>query len=346
MAQYIPLPDGSSLKLREGETPAEGWMRAQRTYPDAFAVAKPAEEPKGGFVPATKAGISSLKSDIAGLLGRTGVIDVGEAEKYRQEQEEYQRRVFKPTEKGFLEAPGTKVAELLGGSLPYMVAPLTAGAATLALPVTGTAATVAGLGAAGLTSAAQFTGSNISRQVAEGKRLEETELGAATAAAIPQAALDMVSFRMMPGIRRIFMQAGKDVPEATAKKIAEQKIGEIAKDYALATGKSMGTEGLTEAGQQVFERLQAGLNITDPEARSEYFDSFIGGAILGGAISPAGRFIERGSEQRKQEVEAARLRVEEQRKAQEKRDAERAAELGAPLLTKEEAERPLFVDRC
>ena len=148
MAQYIPLPDGSSLKLREGETPAEGWMRAQRTYPDAFAVAKPAEEPKGGFVPATKAGISSLKSDIAGLLGRTGVIDVGEAEKYRQEQEEYQRRVFKPTEKGFLEAPGTKVAELLGGSLPYMVAPVAAGAATLALPVTGTAATVAGLGAA------------------------------------------------------------------------------------------------------------------------------------------------------------------------------------------------------
>lgn len=344
MAQYLPLPDGSSLKLREGESPAEGWARAQQMYPEAFARATPTEEPKGGFVPATKAGIASLKSDIAALLGRTGAIDIPTAEKYMQEQEEYQRRVFKPTEKGWTEAPGTKISELLGGSLPYMVAPVAAGAATLAAPVTGAAATALGLGAAGLTSAAQFTGSNIQRQVAEGARLAETELGAAAAAAVPQAALDLVSFRMMPGIRRIFMQAGKEVPEAAAKKIAEQQVADIAKDYALATGKSMGVEGLTEASQQVFERLQAGLNIADPAARSEYFDSFIGGAVLGGAISPAGRFIERGAEKRKQEEQALAKRVEEERKLAAEKDKVRAAELGAPLLTAEEAERPLFVD--
>jgi hypothetical protein len=344
MAQYLPLPDGSSLKLREGESPAQGWARAQRTYPEAFAVAKPAEEPQGGFIPATKAGVASLKSDIAALLGRTGLIDTGTAEKYMQEQEEYQRRVFKPTEKGFLEAPVTKAAELLGGSLPYMAAPIVAGGAAVTAPVSAPVATALGVGAAGLTSAAQFTGSNIARQVEEGKRLQETELGAAAAAAVPQAALDMLSFKMMPGIRRIFMQAGKDVPEAAAKQIAEQNVREVIKDYSLATGKSMGVEGLTEAGQQVLERLQAGLNITDAEARDEYFESFLGGAILGGAISPAGRFIERGSQQRKQEAEAARLRVEEQRKLQEQKDRERAGELGAPLLTKEEAERPLFVD--
>lgn len=344
MAQYLPLPDGSSLKLREGETPAEGWARAQQQYPEAFARAAPAEEPKGGFIPATKAGVASLKSDVAALLGRTGVIDIPTAEQYMREQEEYQRRVFKPTEKGFLEAPGTKIAELLGGSLPYMAAPVAAGAATLALPVTGAAATVAGLGAAGLTSAAQFTGSNIQRQVEEGKRLAETELGAATAAAIPQAALDMVSFRMMPGIRRIFMQAGKEIPEAAAKKIAEQNVREIIKDYTLATGKSMGTEGLTEAGQQVLERLQAGLNITDPQARSEYFDSFVGGAVLGGAISPVGRFVERGAEKRKEEREAVKAKAEEYRKQQEAKDKELAAAFGAPLLTGEEATRPLFVD--
>ena len=202
MAQYLPLPDGSSLKLREGETPAQGWARAQQMYPEAFARAAPTEEPKGGFMPATKAGIASLKSDVAALLGRTGVIDIPTAEKYMQEQEEYQRQVFKPTEKGWMEAPGPKIAELLGGSVPYMAAPIVAGAAATTLPVSAPVAAGLGLGAAGLASAAQFTGSNIQRQVEEGKRLAETELGAAAAAAVPQAALDMVSFRMMPGIRR------------------------------------------------------------------------------------------------------------------------------------------------
>ena len=343
MAQYLPLPDGSSLKLREGETPAQGWARAQQMYPEAFARAAPTEEPKGGFMPATKAGIASLKSDVAALLGRTGVIDIPTAEKYMQEQEEYQRQVFKPTEKGWMEAPGTKIAELLGGSVPYMAAPIVAGAAATTLPVSAPVAAGLGLGAAGLASAAQFTGSNIQRQVEEGKRLAETELGAAAAAAVPQAALDMVSFRMMPGIRRIFMQAGKDVPEAAAKKIAEQGVKDVAKDYAVATGKSMGVEGLTEAGQQVLERLQAGLNIADPAARSEYFDSFIGGAVLGGAISPAGRFIERGSQQRKEEAAAAKTKAEEYRKKQEEKDKELAAQFGVPLLTGEEATRPLFM---
>ena len=344
MAQYLPLPDGSSLKLREGETPAEGWARAQRAYPDAFAAAKPAEQPESGFIPATKAGISSLKADVAGLLGRAGAIDIPTAEKYRQEQEEYQRRVFKPTEKGWTEAPGTKVAELLGGSLPYMAAPLVVGAGAATLPVSAPVATAVGIGGAGLTSALQFTGSNISRQVEEGKRLAETDLAAAGAAALPQAALDMVSFRMMPGVRRLFMQAGKEIPETAAKKIAEQGVKDVAKDYAVATGRTMGVEGLTEAGQQVFERLQAGLNIADPAARSEYFDSFLGGAILGGAIAPAGRFIERGGEKKKQELEAQQAKAAEQRRLQEEADRQRAAELGAPLLTGEEAERPLFVD--
>lgn len=33
---YLPLPDGSSLKLRAGETPEQGWTRAQQMYPQAF----------------------------------------------------------------------------------------------------------------------------------------------------------------------------------------------------------------------------------------------------------------------------------------------------------------------
>jgi hypothetical protein len=76
--------------------------------------------------------------------------------KLLEEEQAYQQRVFKPTEEGFLEAPVTKTLELLGQSLPFMVLPVAAAGATLALPVTGAAATVAGLGAAGLASGANL----------------------------------------------------------------------------------------------------------------------------------------------------------------------------------------------
>jgi len=37
MPQALPLPDGRFVTIREGETPADTWARAQRMYPEAFA---------------------------------------------------------------------------------------------------------------------------------------------------------------------------------------------------------------------------------------------------------------------------------------------------------------------
>jgi hypothetical protein len=51
----------------------------------------------------------------------------------------------------------------------------------------------------------------------------------------------------------------------------------------------MGIEGLTEAGQQVFERMQANLDLMDEQARGEYLDNFIGGATLGGLFGAGSR---------------------------------------------------------
>jgi hypothetical protein len=223
-------------------------------YPDAFKAKTAEAQPESGFIAGVKSGIAGLKGDVAALAGRTGLMDESAAEKYIKEQEEYRKKTFKPTEESFLEAPFTKTKELLGGSLPYMAAPLAAGVlAPAGLPA---------IGAAGLASLTQFTGSNLSRQMDEGKKLGQTNLGYAAAAALPQAALDMVSFRMAPGIRGIFAAAGKEVPEKTAIEIAKQGTAQIAKDYALATGKAMSAEGLTEAGQQFFERMQALFNET------------------------------------------------------------------------------------
>ena len=316
MPQALPLPDGRYVTIREGETPADTWLRAQQMYPEAFgAKVAPQEQPQGGFIAASKAGLAGLKGDVAALAGRTGLMDEASAEKYIKEQEEYKKKTFKPTEESFLEAPFTKTKELLGGSLPYMAAPLAAGVlAPAGLPA---------IGAAGLASLTQFTGSNLSRQMDEGKKLGQTNLGYAAAAALPQAALDMVSFRMAPGIRNLFVAAGKEIPEKAAIEIAKQGTAQIAKDYALATGKAMSAEGLTEAGQQFFERMQAGLNLTDEKARSEYLDSLIGGAVLGGVLAPAGRYVERGAQQGREEQAAVKKRTEEARAEKEAEDIKR-----------------------
>lgn len=327
MAKALPLPDGTTVAIREGESPEQTWARAQQMYPEAFG-AEPQKPngpgPQSGFIPALKAGVSGLKSDVAALAGRSGIMDLAAAEKYRAEQEKYQAETFKPTQT-WGEAPLTKFSELAGGALPYMAAPVAAGAAALALPEALAAAPIlggmstlgsaVGAGAAGLASATQFAGSGLSRQVKEGTPLAETNLGSAVAAAIPSAALDMVSLKMMPGIRQIFAAAGKEVPEAVAKKIAEQGLKDSLKDYGVSALKTMGAEGLTETGQQVLERMQAGLSLTDPKARDEYLDSFIGGAVLGGTLAPVGRRFERGAEAQAQD-KAATLKAAAQQQAE------------------------------
>jgi hypothetical protein len=265
---------------------------------------KKEEESGDVFVPALKSGVSLAQEAGYALAGRTGLMDEAAAQKAIEEEQAYQQRVFKPTEEGFLEAPVTKTLELLGQSLPLMVLPVAAAGATLALPFTGAAATVAGLGAAGLASGAQFTGTNLLRQMEptdeapKGKSIGETDLGDAALAAVPQAALDVLSLRMMPFIRGVFGQVGKDLSEEAARRIASKNLKDVAADYALATGKTMTVEGLTEAAQQSLERLQAGLTMTDEAARDEYLESFIGGAVLGGVLAPPGRYLERRAAQK------------------------------------------------
>lgn len=291
------------------------------------APAAPAAKPASGFLPALRAGATELGGGISALLGKVGLKDEATAQAEYDAAQKRAREIFAPTEAGWTEAPGTKLLELLGGSVPYMAAPLAAGAAAAALPLTGPAALATTLGAAGLTSATQFTATNLSRQMEEGKKLAETDLGNAALAAVPQAALDTLSMRMIPGIGRIFGQAGIKVTAETAKEIAEQGLKKTLIDYTAATGKTMGAEGLTEAAQQVLERAQAGLSLTDPKAREEYFDSFLGGAVLGGTLAVPGRYYERGKAQGEartllegQEAEqrkAARAATEAERKTPE-----------------------------
>ena len=273
------------------------WTQFQNNFPPILPTEPP---PDTGFTGALKSSYERMKGEGALLAGKVGLMSLPEAEQYKKEQDEKAEKAFKPTDKGWTEAPVTKLKELAGGSLPYMVAPLAAGAAAaVAAPeaaVLGglaTAAQAAGFAGATTASALQFTGSNLARQVEEGKKLEDTSLLKAGATAVPQALLDTASTFITPGVGRILGRAGIKVGEKEAAEIAKKGILSTAGEYAWQGAKISGIEGATEAGQQFLERLQAGLNLTDEQARKEYYDNFLGGAILGGVMGGAGHAYEK-----------------------------------------------------
>lgn len=332
MAQSVQLPDGSWFPLKEGEDPREALSVAAQLYPDAFGrkkEEKPKEDTKG-FKAAAAAGFERMKGETALTAGKLGLMDTAEAEKYQKEKEEAAKSRFTPTEEGWTEAPWQKFKETLGGSVPYMAAPAAAGLAALAAPVA--APTAAALGAAGAfgVSTGQFVGTNLARQMDTGKTLDQTSGLAALGAAIPQAAFDTAAMALMPGVGKLFGSVGEKLTIDQLRAITTQTLGQAVKDYAVKTGAAVGREGFTETVQQVLERLQAGLSLTDPEARKEYIDSFIGGAALAGAGAPLGRYTERS---------AAQKEVDKADKEAKKAAAQAAAEQLQLAAEKEEARK-------
>ena len=262
--------------------------------------AKPA--PETGFIAGFKSGVERLKGDVSAIGATAGVEG---AEQYAAAQRQKAGEMYQQPK--FTESPVSYVTGLLGQSVPYMLAPIAAGAAGAAAAPVGLA-TAAGAAAAGLISAGQFTGSNISRQLEEGVAAKDANVTNAVLASIPQAILDTIALRYIPGLRNILGAAGRELTEQQAAAIVRNGIVgttvDAVKKYGPSVLKTSGVEGLTESAQQVLERAQAGLNITDEKAREEYFDSFIGGAVLGGTVAVPGRAIERGAAQKKYAEEA------------------------------------------
>ena len=246
-----------------------------------------------GFTGALKSSIEDIKGEGALTLGKVGLMDEQAAERYAASQKAKAGQIYQPTQKGWTEAPGEKIREMLGSTAAYAALPLAAAGAGLLLPE---AAAIGGIGAATLgavgASTAQYTGTNLARQMETGKSLADTNLINAGAAAFGEGLLDRLSFGAIPGVRQIFAQAGKKLTEETAAQIAKKGVMATAGEIALAGGKAAGAEGATEAAQAFLERLQAGLNISNADARDEYFQNFIGGAILGGAIGAPGHVFE------------------------------------------------------
>jgi hypothetical protein len=244
---------------------------------------------QGGFDTALYSGYQGLKGGLAGLAGRLGIMDVEKAKQIQEETEEKGKKAFKPTEGGWTTDFTGKFAETLGQSVPYMIAPIAAAGVATVAGAPGALAT----GISGLASAIQFAGSNLQRQQEQGIALEDTNLTGAIATAIPQAALETLSFRMIPGVQRLFGKAGKEITEAQAAEIAKQGIVRSTAAYGAQGARTGGVEGMTEVGQQFLERLQAGLTLGDQDAINEFVESFIGGAVLGGTLAIPGTAMRR-----------------------------------------------------
>ena len=205
-------------------------------------------------------------------------------------------------DKGLLSAAGEVVGQIpraLAGQVPQLAAmaggaKLGAMAGTAVAPGPGTV--IGGVLGAGATLLPQFFGANVERQAAEQMAKDQPvkiDRTAAGASAAGQAALEGAGTAFVLGKRIVkgVLGVADDAALATAK--AQQAMTQAAeRSVAAAAGrgvvKGAATEIPVEIAQTVLERAQAGLDVTSPEALSEYGEvayqaGLIGGAIGGGA---------------------------------------------------------------
>ena len=177
------------------------------------------------------------------------------------------------------EVVGEQIPQLGLGLGAAVAAPIVAGATGVAAPF------VIGAGAAAAVTAPILFGNNIQRQedeVAAGKKAS-VDVGDALTATFGQATLEGVSDKLLLGVGKPLIGLGK----------AGWK-GLFLRTTGRATGGAT-TESLTEVGQQMMERAQAGLPIDSDDAIAEYREAAIAGGLIGGGTrATIGSFGERG----------------------------------------------------
>ena len=183
----------------------------------------------------------------------------------------------------------TYAGEVVGEQIPQLGLGLGAAVAAPILAPAALTTTALGSFAVGATAAAGITapilfGNNIQRQedeVAAGKKAS-VDVGDALTATFGQATLEGVSDKLLLGVGKPLIGLGK----------AGWK-GLFLRTTGRATGGAT-TEGLTEVGQQMMERAQAGLPIDSEDAIAEYREAAIAGGLIGGGTrATIGSFGER-----------------------------------------------------
>jgi hypothetical protein len=162
--------------------------------------------------------------------------------------------------------------------------------------------------------ALQMFGSNVERQAAEQQRAGKQvaiDTGSAALAAAPQAALDVAATFIPMGRTVIGKVLGPKVEQLlargaqeSAEKLAKESLTSVITKGTLVGGAA---EIPTEITQQMLERAQAGLSLTDEDALKEYGETAYSVGLLA-PIGGVGRYTDRAAAR---DVAEDRRRVEE-----------------------------------
>ena len=261
-------------------------QRYEQDEPEEVPEEEQADEEKAGFLSAVGLGIDQLQksygSAIEGLGEATGieglknygnsVIDANEkqiAETARKLTQQEDIDTFGEAKDFFVETLGQQVPQL-GVSLSGAAAGAAA-AAPIPIPCARIlGATIGGV----LANVPYFYGDNREAQkeaIDRGLRSEMSE-GAAILTAIPQATLDSIVDRLLIG--KVLNPKAVGAGGILTRAIKGTGVGSVA-------------EVPTEIGQEVLNRLQAGLPINDDEAHDAYAKVAVAAAITGGTVRGA-----------------------------------------------------------
>jgi hypothetical protein len=334
-------PDGRvySVEGPEGASPDDVVAFVRANYKQL--------KPKEGIGAAVGKGLESLissgKTAIGSLTGSPeeaakAALARGEDIDRRYAQQVSLDKVKEAYEKkGVLSAAGEAISQVpaaIAEQIPNIATTLGGARAGAALgSFAGPAgAVVGGIGGALLPSLIQQFGGNIERQAAEQQQRGEPltiDRGAAALAAAPQAALDVAGTFIPLGGRLVSKLTG--IPEKALFGRTAEQASKLADERLLATlAKGTATGALaeipTEITQQMLQRAQAGLSLTDEEALKEYGETAYQVGLLA-PIGAAGRFGDRAAargeraqqqEIARQEAQMLQLQEEETKKEQDR----------------------------
>jgi len=353
MAKYLPLPDGTSFKVPNSMGYDEAMSLAKERYPDAFEEEKPARK-KGVLAQASKgleSLISSGRTAGASLFGdkdeaaKAGLARSRDISSRYEEGADLEKVKKAYEERGLLSAAGEAVSQVPGAIAEQgaNIASLAASGrlgSTLGSAFGAKGRLVGGALGALASGTTQALGQNVERQAAEQERAGEPiniDMRKAVGTAIPSGALDVAGTFIPFGGRIISKVTGIPVDAllgrsaAQVAKLAEERLA-VTLSKGLATGAL--AEIPTEIAQQMLERYQAGLSLTDASAMKEYGETAYQVGLLA-PLGAVGRVSERSgartevAEKEKeadQQKRAARQQQEQtalaQQKAQEDADAQ------------------------
>jgi hypothetical protein len=325
----VRMPDGTVItNVPDNITQTELLARFNKFNAPKIETAGVGEALRGG----AKRTLGSMETGLSSLFGAEEAAKAGQARQEAITEKsgaslEKVKQVY--GEKGLLPAAREVLSQIpsaVAEQAPNLAATLgSARLGAMAGSMFGPAGTViGGLGGAFLPSLVQQTGTNLERQAQEGKPISGS---GALGAAVPQAALDVFTDKLLFG--KLMGIPAKSLGRAEADAVVAQSLK---RTLAEGTLKGVAAEVPTEVAQQMLERYQAGLSLTDEEARKEYADTIYQTALLG-PLGAVGKFQERGEAKQviaQDEAAQAQAAQQAQRRATGVMDQQ-------PLFTPQEA---------